>query len=71
MKGLTNLDFYNFGNTGLEAEAPCKLVISKFEGSHGALGGVPWPDKLIPGDDKNVMPIHAWMWANLRQEGVL
>ena len=70
-KGALNLDFYNFGNTGMEAEAPCSLHIKKFDGSHGALGGVPWPDNLIPGDAKKVAPVRTWMWSKLRQEGVL
>ena len=51
--------------------SPGRYDSAIFAGSHGALGGVPWPNHEIPGDAKAVPAVRAWMWARLSKEGVL
>jgi hypothetical protein len=60
----------NFGNTGLGVELPGTYEEHFFRGSHGAVGGVPWPDDVIEGDRKIVPEVRSWMWARLIREGV-
>ena len=42
-----------------------------FDGSHGALGGVPWPEEEVPGDRDCVPVIRKQVWAWLRRESLI
>lgn len=61
----------NFGNTGLSVEPPGRHEMGVFDGSHGALGGVPWSEYDVPGDAQAARVVRAWMWARFIKEGVL
>ena len=60
----------NFGNVGLAVVPPGRIELAQFAASHGALGGVPWPDTDVPGDSKAVPLVRRWMWARLIKEGL-
>ncbi len=45
-----------------------KHTLQRFEATHGALGGVPWPD--IRGDAAASELVKEWMWGWFRKEGV-
>ena len=71
---VKDLDFkYNkhrytaFDNTGLKADPPCRLSIKSFPGTHGAMGGLPWPEVETDRDVAN--QVGAWMSSNMRLHG--
>ena len=71
---VKDLDFkYNkhrytaFDNTGLKADPPCRLSIKAFPGTHGAMGGLPWPEVETDRDVAN--QVGAWMSGNMRLHG--
>lgn len=70
-RNVAGLSPANFGNTGLSVSPPGRYDTATFAGSHGALGGVPWPDREIPGDSKAVPAVRAWMWERFMREGIL
>ena len=69
-RNVEGLSPSNFGNVGLAVALPGRIEIEQFAGSHGALGGVPWPDTLVPGDSRTVPLVRTWMWARLVKEGL-
>ena len=56
-----------FDNTGLKADPPCRLSIKSFPGTHGAMGGLPWPEVETDRDVAN--QVGAWMSSNMRLHG--
>jgi len=61
-----------FGNTALVWErAGGAIDTQHFMGSHGALGGTPWSEQIVPGDKLAVGQVWRWMWERFRREGVL
>ena len=59
--------FY-FVNTGRYLAGSGAIDRREFEGSHGAIGGVPWPD--IPGDRACAMSVANWMTPFLNRQGI-
>jgi hypothetical protein len=59
--------FY-FYNTGRWLAGQGQLVEKSFTGTHGAVGGVPWPD--IPGDGACAMAVANWMSPHLKTHGL-
>jgi hypothetical protein len=58
----------DFGNAGLHYRGPrANFTMENFEASHGALGGVPWPN--IRGDAAASEVVRSWMWRNFNREG--
>ena len=57
-----------FGNTGRKANAPCRYKEKFFEGTHGALGGVHWPD--VDGDEDCARKVGTWMLSCLMATGL-
>jgi hypothetical protein len=78
----TKFGVFNWGNVGLEAEDKnrTKMDIRPFDGSHGALGGVPWLPKkdpltgtvldMFPRDGQDAKRVHDWMWKRLEAHSV-
>jgi hypothetical protein len=68
----TKFGIFNWGNVGLEAEDKIKtrMDIHPFDGSHGALGGVPWPATMFPRDIAESVRIRDWMWKRLEAHNV-
>ena len=56
-----------FDNTGLKADPPCRFAIKLFPGTHGAMGGLPWPEVDTDRDVAN--QVGAWMSGNMRLHG--
>jgi pimeloyl-ACP methyl ester carboxylesterase len=66
----------DFGNCGIDAEPPCKLLSERFLGSHGALGGAPIVDDraprgLVESDRAAIASVKSWMWGHLARHGAL
>lgn len=66
----------NFGNCGIDRDPPCNYFESKFQGSHGAIGGAPIVDEratreLRDFDRGAVTAVDAWMSSKLIAEEVL
>lgn len=61
----------NFGKAGVEVGAATTLEAKAFDGSHGALGGVPWLEDEVKGDHAASREVQTWMWARFFKEGVL
>lgn len=64
---------FNWENCATKAESSLtNFVVSepKFWGSHGALGGCPWPHDVFPSDIKITAAVKAWMWAHLENHNV-
>lgn len=59
--------FY-FYNTGRWLAGSGRLDEQAFTGTHGALGGVPWPD--VSGDRVCAAKVAAWMTVKLSSRGV-
>ncbi len=57
-----------FGHVALEAPKEVDFKMSRFRGSHGALGGVGWKD--VPEDAPAQHSIVAWMNPFLKERGV-
>lgn len=78
----TKFGIFNWGNVGLEAEDKnkTKMDVLAFDGSHGALGGVPWlPTKdpltgavldMFPRDGQDAKRVRDWMWKRLEAHSV-
>lgn len=78
----TKFGAFNWGNVGLEAEdkIKTKMDVLAFDGSHGALGGVPWlPTKdpltgkvlnMFPRDGQDAKRVQDWMWKRLEAHSV-
>lgn len=78
----TKFGIFDWGNVGLEAEDKIrtKMDVVAFDGSHGALGGVPWlPTKdpltgtvlnMFPRDGQDAKRVHDWMWKRLEAHSV-
>lgn len=58
---------YNWGNCALKhaGEAWQLEIEYRFMGSHGAMGGLPWPPEVFPRDEKCEADVKKWMWERL------
>lgn len=63
---------FNWGNCATEPADPTKTtyVYRKFMGSHGAIGGTPWPSEMFPTDVHCASQVREWMWPYLDKHGV-
>jgi pimeloyl-ACP methyl ester carboxylesterase len=57
-----------FGNAGTSVQPPGRYFREKFMCTHGAVGGVPWPD--VPGDADESKEVWTWMAARMQGEGI-
>ena len=79
-ENITEFEYYSldFGNCGLSAEAPCKMVPHDlFYCTHGAVGGAPEPEakhkvrELAEEDNKAQDKVRTWIFKSMLQEGAL
>lgn len=63
---------FNWGNVGLEAadENITRLENFPFDCSHGAMGGMPWPNEIFSRDHTESAKVHDWMWERLQAHNV-
>lgn len=58
---------YNWGNCATKvASSGTKFIMKKFMGSHGAVGGCPWPKDVFENDDTCAAQVEKWMWPFIR-----
>lgn len=54
---------YDWGNCATEVASPkTTLTTAKFMGSHGAVGGCPWPKDVFETDEDCTARVRKWMW---------
>lgn len=54
---------YDWGNCATKAASPkTSFTTEKFMGSHGAIGGCPWPKDVFETDEACTSQVKKWMW---------
>ena len=69
MRNPVKSRFY-FYNTGRRLQGSGKYHEMSFVGSHGAVGGVPWPEAEVRGDADCARSVASWMNPHLQSAGV-